>query len=154
VSRRRSRLERVLRARRAAEQLQKAQLAAAETRARRAEALAGSCSHAVDAAREDVRSAQAAPALDPAWIVVAQDAHARMALVEESLHADADVSRQAAATERTTWRALRADVRGLERLEARVRERLRDDVATGEERAIEEFVARQAEERRQNGARR
>ncbi|MFN0007784.1 MAG: hypothetical protein ACKVXR_07735 [Planctomycetota bacterium] len=154
MSRFRFRLERVLHARRAAEQLQRAQLAAAEGRAWRAETLAHSCSDAVKAAREDVRAAQSTPTLDPAWIVVAQGAHTRMTLVEEHLHAQADVSRRAAAVERASWRGLRADVRGLERLESRGRERLRERLATAEERAIEEFASRRAEERRRNGARR
>ena len=64
------------------------------------------------------------------------------------------VLRARRAAERKTWRALRADVRGLERLESRGRERLREEIAAREEQAIEEFAARQAEERRRNGARR
>lgn len=154
MSRFKFRLERVLHARRAAEQLQRAQLAGAEGRAWRAETLALACSDAVKAARESVGASQSAPKLDPAWIVVAQGAHTRMTLVEDHLHAEADASRRAAAAERAAWRALRADVRGLERLESRGRERLRERMAASEERAIEEFASRRAEEKRLNGARR
>jgi len=154
LSRLRFRLERVLHARRAAERIQRAQLAAAEGRAWRAETLALSCSEAVRKAREDVRAAQSTPTLDPAWIVVAQGAHTRMSLVEDHLRAEAETQRRAAAAERAAWRALRADVRGLERLESRGRERLRERMAAGEERAIEEFAARRAEEKRLNGERR
>jgi flagellar biosynthesis chaperone FliJ len=154
VTRFRFRLERVLRARRAAEQMQRAQLAEAERGARRAEETAQSCTGAVLAARADVRAEQSAQSLDPTWIVVAQDAHDRMSVVERRRIADAAAARDVAASERRTWRALRADVRGLERLEARGREHLREEVATREERAIEEFAARQAEERRRKGSRR
>ena len=154
MSRFRFRLERVLRARRAAEQLQRAQLAEAEHGARRMESTAQSCTDAVYAARADMRTAQSAQSLDPAWILVSQDAHERMSAVERTLLANAAVARRAALTERTALRALRADVRGLERLEARGRERLHERTQTDEERAIEEFAARQAEERRRNGARR
>jgi flagellar biosynthesis chaperone FliJ len=154
VTRFRFRLERVLRARRAAEQMQRAQLAEAERGARRAEETAHSCTGAVLAARTDVRAAQSAQSLDPTWIVVAQDAHDRMSVVERLRIAEAAAARGVAASERSSWRALRADVRGLERLEARGRERQREEVATREERAIEEFAARQAEERRRKGARR
>jgi len=154
VRRNRSRLDRVLRARRAAERLQRARLAGAEDLARRAEAIAQSCREDVNEAGDDLRGAQSAPRLDPAWIVVAQDALARMTAVEENLQAQAATSRGAAAVERATWRALRADVRGLERLEARGRDELREWMAVVEERAIEEFAARQAEERRQNGGQR
>jgi hypothetical protein len=150
----RFRLERVLRARRAAEQMQRGRLAEAERSARRADETAHTCSDAVAAARSDLGAEQSAPALDAGWIVVAQDAHERMTAVERHLHASARVARDAAAAERKTWRALRADVRGLERLESRGRERLREEIAAREEQAIEEFAARQAEERRRNGARR
>lgn len=154
MSRFRFRLARVLHARRAAEQVQRGELARAENGARRLEATAQSCTEAVHSAREDLRAAQSNEALDPAWILVAQDAHGRMATVERGLHENAAVARDKVATERAAWRALRADVRGLERLEARGRERQREKNATDEERAIEEFAARQAEERRQSGARR
>jgi flagellar export protein FliJ len=154
VSRQKFRLERVLHARRAAERRQRAQLAAAENRAWRAESLALACSDAVRTARESVRESQSAPELDPAWIVVAQGAHERMTVVEAHLHGDAEVARGAAATERSAWRSLRADVRGLERLESRNKERLRERAAKVEERAIEEFASRRAEEKRRDGARR
>jgi flagellar export protein FliJ len=154
VSRPKFRLERVLHARRAAERRQRAQLAVAENRAWSAESVALASSEAVRAARASVGEAQSATSLDASWIVVAQGAHARMTLVEERLHADAEVARGAAATERSAWRSLRADVRGLERLESRNKERLRERAAKVEERAIEEFAARRAEERRRNGARR
>jgi hypothetical protein len=154
VSRFRFRLERVLRARRAAEQMQRAELAVAETRARQAEDVERSCSERVAVARDDVRAAQSAESLDAAWIVLAQGAHERMRAVEGSLREVSHEARLAAAVERSAWRALRADVRGLERLESRGRERAREKVASDEERAIEEFAARRAEERRKNGGRR
>jgi hypothetical protein len=150
----RFRLERVLRARRATEQLQRGRLAEAERGAHRAQDAAQACSDAVSVAQADVGAAQSAPSLDAAWIVVAQDAHERMTAVERRLLADAAASRDVAAAERKVWRALRADVRGLERLEARGRERTREAIAAREEQAIEEFAARQAEERRKNGERR
>ena len=154
MSRYRFRLERVLHAKRAAEQLQRAQLAAAEHGARRSEQTARSCTDAVLAARADLRAEQSADALDPARILVSQDAHERMSVVEQSLHAQAELARQAATTERTVWRALRVDVRGMERLDARGRERKRERTASHEDRAIEEFAARQAEQRRLDRARR
>jgi hypothetical protein len=154
VSRFRFRLERVLRARRAAEQLQRGELAKAEKGARLREESAQACTASVLAAEADVRAAQAADALDPAWILVAHGAHERMTAEEARLSAQAAAARQAAAAQRTVWRALRADVRGLERLETRGRERLREEIATKEERAVEEFAARQAEQRRRAGARR
>jgi flagellar export protein FliJ len=153
MSRFRFRLERVLHARRAAEQLQRAELAVAEHRARRAEETAYACGDSVRAALGDVRSAQAAPSLDASWILLAQGAHERMTGVERSLRATAAGAREEVAKERAAWRTLRADVRGLERLESRGRERLREQIAAAEERAIEEFAARQAEERRRKGAR-
>jgi len=154
VTRFKFRLARVLHARRAAEQLQRAELAAAENRARRAEATAGACTDAVHAARNDVARAQSAPSLDAAWVLVSHDAETRLMRVEENLHALASAERERVAGVRGAWRALRTDVRGLERLEARGRERVREKVASDEERAIEEFAARQAEERRRKGTRR
>jgi hypothetical protein len=77
-----------------------------------------------------------------------------MSAVEGELHAHAAGARDAATIERGAWRALRTDVRGLERLETRGRERAHERTAADEERAIEEFAARQAEQRRRNGARR
>jgi hypothetical protein len=154
VTRFRFRLERVLHARRAAEQMQRAELAAAENLARRAEERADAWSDDVRTAQADVRAAQAAKSLDAGWILVSHTAHEQMVVVERDLCAAADVASDAAATERAAWRALRADVRGLERLEARGRERMREKIATEEERAIEEFAARQAEQRRRMGERR
>jgi hypothetical protein len=154
MTRHRFRLERVLHARRAAEQMQRAELARAETRARRAEDAERTCGESVAAASEDVRAAQSSETLDAQWITIAHGAHERMCIALRSLHEIAGGARRAASIERSAWRALRADVRGLERLEARGRERAREKVAADEERAIEEFAARRAEERRTNGGRR
>ena len=154
MTRYRFRLERVLHARRAAEQLQRAELAQAENRARRAEETADACTDALHAARADLSRSQSAQSLDAAWILVSQAAEARMSAVEGELHALAEAAREQVAVVRVAWRALRTDVKGLERLDARGRERVRERVASDEERAIEEFAARQAEERRRNGARR
>lgn len=141
----RFRLERVLRARRVAEEVQRARLFEAETLARTLEDVARDCSDASAASRDVLRSDQSAPTLDPSRILVAQSAHERVLTAEHDARQRALTAILAARGERAAWTTRRADVRGLERLEDRERETFREESDVREERVIEENASRRAE---------
>jgi flagellar export protein FliJ len=147
----RFRLARVLRARRTAEEVQRAQVYAAEQVARAAEGVAERCAELARGAQDSVRAGQSAQELDAAAVLIAQDAHARAQAVEQATHETARSARGSAEAERTVWKSLRTDVRGLERLEERARERFRLEAETQEERSIEDAAARRAEAARRKG---
>lgn len=144
----RFKLGRVLRVRRATEEIQRARLAEAEAGARDREVEAESRAESVRAAEDSLRSDQSADELDAGRILVALDASARLEGLERAARGRAVVARAAAESERGVWRHARAGVLGLERLEDRERARFRADRDAREERVIEEVAARRAEERR------
>lgn len=141
-------LGRVLRVRRATEEIQRAKLAEAESAARVREDEARDRADSVRDADESLRADQSAEELDPRRVLVALDASARLAALERAARARAVTARSAAESERATWRDARAGVLGLERLEDRERARFRTEQYAREERAIEEVAARRAEEQR------
>jgi hypothetical protein len=141
----RFRLERVLRARRVAEEVQRARLFEAETAARALDDAASACTDASASSRDVLRSDQSAPTLDATRILVAQSAHERVLAAEQAARQRAREGRLAATTERAAWTTRRSDVRGLERLEDREREMFRAEIDVREERVIEETAARRAE---------
>jgi flagellar biosynthesis chaperone FliJ len=147
------RLARVLRVRRATEEIQRAKLAQAEAGACELETEALSRAESVRAAEASLRIEQAAPELDTGRILVGLDASARLEGLERSAHVRATTARSAAEVERSVWRDARADVLGLERLEDRERTRFRIDRDAREERVIEEVASRRAEEQRRQAAR-
>jgi hypothetical protein len=150
----RFRLERVLRARRAAEEVQRARLFEAETLARSLDDAAQDCSEASASSCAVLRSDQSSASLDAARILVAQSAHERVLRAEHAARERAQAARIAAQGERAAWTTKRSDVRGLERLEDREREAFRDEVDVREERVIEETAARRAEIARRHEERR
>jgi flagellar export protein FliJ len=146
-------LGRVLRVRRATEEIQRVRLAEAEGDARVREDEAASRAQSVRDAEESLRADQSAGELDAARILVAIDASARLAAIERGARLRATTARTNAESERATWRDARAGVLGLERLEDRERGRFRTERDAREERAIEEVAARRAEEQRRHQAR-
>jgi flagellar export protein FliJ len=147
------RLARVLRVRRATEEIQRVRLATAEGEARDRESEAHSRSESVRDAHAALEAQQSAPELDATRVLVALDASARLAAIELDARNRAGTARSAAETERATWRDARAGVLGLERLEDRERSRFRTERDVREERAIEEVAARRAELARHGEAR-
>ena len=141
-------LGRVLRVRRATEEIQRVRLAEAESGAQEREREADARAESVVAAEDTLRADQSAPELDARRVLVALEATARLAAIERDARARAATARTAAESERATWRDARAGVLGLERLEDRERLRFRAEADVREERAIEEVAARRAEEQR------
>lgn len=139
------RLSRVLRVRHATEEIQRARLAEAEHEAREREFEATAHADSVRAAHADLADGQSSEQLDPARVLVAIDAAARIERIELDARGRAISARNAAEHERSTWREARADVLGLERLEDRERARFRNERDVREERAIEEVASRRAE---------
>ena len=142
----RFKLGRVLRVRRATEEIQRAKLAEAESGAREREAEALSRADSVRAAEASLQVEQSAPELDAGRVLRSLDASARLERIERAARGRAVQARCAAEVVRDTWREARAGVLGLERLEDRERTRFRTDVEAREERVIEEVAARRAEE--------
>lgn len=149
----RFRLGRVLRVRRATEEIQRAQLAVAESDARDREEEASSRADSVNAAQASLLADQTAVELDARRVLVALEASARLEAIERAARARAGTARAAAEVERATWRDARAGVLGLERLEDRERARFRSELDAREERAIEEVASRRAEEERRRQGR-
>jgi hypothetical protein len=149
----RFKLGRVLRVRRATEEIQRVKLAEAESGARIREAEAQARAESVHAAEISLQEDQSAPDLDAGRILVALDASARLEGLERAARIRAGTARSAAEVERGVSRDARAGVLGLERLEDRERTRFRADLDAREERVIEEVAARRAEERRRMEAR-
>jgi len=145
----RFRLERVLRAHRVAEEVQRARLFEAETLARSLDEAAQASSEASASSCAVLRSDQSADTLDAMRILVAQSAHARVLSAENAARERAAAARLVAQGERAAWTTRRSDVRGLERLEDHDREAFRDEVDVREERVIEETAARRSELARQ-----
>lgn len=141
----RFRLERVLRARRVAEEVQRARLFEAETAARALDDAARASVDASVSSCDVLRADQSATTLDATRVLVAQSAHERVLAAELAARRRAVEGRLAATTERAAWTTRRSDVRGLERLEERERETFREEIDVREERVIEETAARRAE---------
>ncbi len=150
----RFKLGRVLRVRRATEEIQRAKLAEAESGARDRETEALSRADSVRAAEASLQADQSAAELDAGRILRALDASARLEGIERAARGRAVTARSAAEVERSTWRDARAGVLGLERLEDRERSRFHTDRDVREERVIEEVASRRAEEQRRNEGRR
>ena len=151
----RFRLGRVLRVRRATEEIERGHLAEAEASARLREATAEERAASRDGAVETLRGEQTQAAIDATRVLVAQDAAERLACLEQAARALARTARDAAESRRAVWRDARAGVLGLERLEDRDRARFRAERDLREERTLEEVAARRAEEgRRRADARR
>jgi flagellar export protein FliJ len=148
VSAFRFRLGRVLRARRATEEIERGHLAEAEASARQREVTADQRAASRDAAVETLRGEQMQPEIDASRVLVAQDAAGRLAGLEQAARALARTARDAAESRRAVWRDARAGVLGLERLEDRDRARFRAERDIREERTLEEVAARRAEEAR------
>ena len=149
----RFKLGRVLRVRRATEEIQRAKLAEAESGARDREAEALSRADSVREAEASLQVDQSATELDAGRILRALDASARLEAIERAGRGRAVTARSAAEVERATWRDARAGVLGLERLEDRERSRFHTDRDVREERVIEEVASRRAEEQRRNEGR-
>lgn len=148
----RFKLGRVLRVRRATEEIQRAKLAEAEAGARTREIEAGLRAEDVRAAEASLRADQSAEQLDPNRVLVALDASSRLEAIERASRQRAATARAEAESERALWRGERAGVLGLERLEDRERARFRAELDVREERIIEEVAARRAEEARHRAA--
>jgi len=153
VSAFRFKLDRVLRVRRATEEIQRVRLAEAESGARTRESEASKRADSVRGAQSSLAADQSAELLDAQRVLVAVVATARLEAIERAAHARAVTARTAADIERGTWRDARAGVLGLERLEERERQRFRTERDTHEERAIEEVASRRAEAQRMAAAR-
>lgn len=149
----RFKLGRVLRVRRATEEIQRVRLAEAEAGARTRESEASDRAESVRGARSSLSTDQSAEQLDAQRVLLAIDATARLEAIERAAHVRAVTARNAAEVERGTWRDARAGVLGLERLEERERSRFRTEVDAREERTIEEVAARRAEAQRTAAAR-
>jgi len=149
----RFKLDRVLRVRRATEEIQRVRLADAEFGARTRESEASARTESVRAAHSSLSADQSAEQLDPQRVLVAIEATARLEAIERAAQARAVTARSAAEVEHATWRDARAGVLGLERLEERERQRFRTERDTHEERAIEEVASRRAEAQRMAAAR-
>jgi len=152
VSAFRFKLGRVLRVRRATEEIQRAKLAEAEAGAKAREVEAELRAEDVRGAEASLRADQSAEQLDPNRVLVALDASLRLEAIERASRQRAATARAEAESERTLWRGERAGVLGLERLEDRERTRFRAELDVREERIIEEVAARRAEEARHRAA--
>ncbi|MBL8861981.1 MAG: hypothetical protein JNK02_08200 [Planctomycetes bacterium] len=144
----RFKLGRVLRVRRAAEEIQRARLAAAEDAAATSEHEARLRRASVDAARQVLGAEQGAERIDVARVLVALSASARVEDCAAEAHERARSDRSGAESERSVWRDARAGVLGLEKLQERDRARFRLEREAREERAIEDVAARRADEAR------
>ncbi len=149
----RFKLGRVLRVRRATEEIQRVRLAEAESGARERESEALHRAESVRGAQSSLAADQSAEQLDAQRVLVALDATARLEAIERAAHTRAVSARSAAEIERGTWRDARAGVLGLERLEDRERLRFRTELDAREERVIEEVASRRAEAQRMAAAR-
>jgi len=152
VSAFRFKLGRVLRVRRATEEIQRAKLAEAEAGATAREVEASLRAEDVRGAEASLRADQSAERLDPNRVLVALDASLRLEAIERASRQRAATARAEAESERALWRGERAGVLGLERLEDRERTRFRAELDVREERIIEEVAARRAEEARHRAA--
>ena len=105
------RLERVLRARRVAEEVQRARLFEAETAARALDDAAQASTVASASSCDVLRADQSATTLDASRVLVAQSAHERVLAAELAARRRATEGRLAATTERVAWTSRRSDVR-------------------------------------------
>jgi flagellar export protein FliJ len=148
VSAFRFRLGRVLRVRRATEEIERGKLAEAESSAREREITAEERAAAREQAMESLRGDQTRDEIDATRVLIAQASVERIAGLEQAARSLARTAREAAEGRRAVWRDARAGVLGLERLEERDRARFRVEREVREERAIEEVAARRADEAR------
>lgn len=113
------RLERLQRVRHTQERIERERWAAAEAGAQEASRRADLAAAAFERGLDDVRSAQGANALQPAEVVLAQDAVRRLAALTARERAIAARRRAEAEAARVPWLAKRAEVEGLERWRVR-----------------------------------
>lgn len=141
------RLARLKRVRDVEERTARERFLAADRRASDAEDAVARARDAVCAAEGDLRAAQSSRTLSPAHVLTALGAVAGMRERARVLHDRSLPLRAAAEAERGAWSERRRDLRGLERLEDRDRERWRAEEGRREALALDEVAAMRAEAR-------
>ncbi|MBI5363000.1 MAG: flagellar export protein FliJ [Planctomycetes bacterium] len=141
------RLARLMRVRDVEERTAKERFLAADRIAREAEDAVVRARDAVRDAEGDLRAAQADRALSPTRVLTTLDALAGLRARVRVLHERSLPLRAAAEVERAAWSERRRDLRGLERLEDRDRERWRAEEGRREARTLDEVAAMRAEAR-------
>lgn len=146
------RLARVLRIREVEEQAARERFLAADRVARDAETRADDARAAETRAQDELRAGQRAATLAPSFLLAAQAAIDELRRRRQSLTERARTLRFQANAEQTAWAARRRDVRGLERLEDRDRERWRADEAAAEAQTLDEVGSLRAAARERERA--
>lgn len=141
------RLARLKRVRDVEERTARERFLAADRIAREAEETVVRAREAVRDAEGDLRAAQSDRALSPVRVLTALDAIAGLRERVRMLHERELPLRAAAEAERAAWSERRRDLRGLERLEDRDRERWRAEEGRREALALDEVAAMRAEAR-------
>lgn len=138
------RLARILRVREVEEQAARERFLAADRIARDAETRAESARDALTSAREELRASQSAHTLAPGFLVSAQHALDELLRRRQSAADRARTQRLQADAERAAWAERRRDVKGLERLSDRDRERWLAEEARAEAQQLDEVGSMRA----------
>ena len=141
------RLARLMRVRDVEERIAKERFLAADRIAREAEDAVVDAREAVRSAEDDLRATQAQQSLSPSRVLAALDLIAGLRARVRALHERSLPLRAAAEVERAAWGERRRDLRGLERLEDRDRERVRAEEGRREALTLDEVAAMRAEAR-------
>jgi len=131
-------LERLARVRHVQEEVLRAQWQSAEHRAAKARARTEAGRAAIASALADLRRMQANHQLDPHLILHAREAIAHLEDRLAGLEQLWEVARQEALRLREPWRAVRAELEGLKRLEEKERIKFRIESERGEAKRMDE----------------
>lgn len=146
------RLARILRVREVEEQAARERFLAADRIARDAEARADAARDTLASALAELRDSQSEHALAPGFLVAAQNTLDELRRRRQSALDRARTQRLQASAEQTAWAERRRDVKGLERLSDRDRERWLAEMGRAEAQQLDEVGSMRAAARAREAA--